>query len=130
MWQGIAVRPGGNRVRSYLDIVAPDETSWTEIRQRFVTFVSGHQLQAMPWSGASRSCLFRANMDQALAQPWHHEIAELYRAAQAARIGGSPLSGSCGLEGPGPGIVHCESSDLREDLSTLGKIERGRAAGA
>ncbi len=94
MWQGLAVPQGGNRIRSYLDIVAPDETPWTEIRQRFVMFVSGHQLQAMPWSGVSGRCLFRANMDQALAQQWHREIADLYRAAQSARIGGSPLSAS------------------------------------
>jgi hypothetical protein len=86
--QSISIPPGGNRVRSYLDIVMPDETQWTEIRHGFMTFVSESQLQQFPWTGVIGRCLFRIGMDAGLAANWQTEIANLYRAAQAVRIGG------------------------------------------
>jgi hypothetical protein len=86
--QSIVVPPPGNRVRSYLDVVAPDETPWSEIRPAFMAVVSEAQRRPFPWSGASGRVLFRLGMEQALAQLWQREIADLYRAAQAVRVGG------------------------------------------
>lgn len=84
----VAVAPPGNRVRSYVDIVAPDETPWTEIRPAFIAFVSEAQASDMPWSGVVGRCFFRAGMEAALATNWQEELLDLYRAAEAARIGG------------------------------------------
>ena len=84
----IAVPPPGNRVRSYLDIVAPDETPWTEIRPAFVAFVSEAQAAPMPWTGVVGRCVFRAGMDAALAVGWEAELFGLYGAARAAHVGG------------------------------------------
>ena len=81
-------RQGGNRVRSYLDVVAPDETPWNEIRRSFISFVSESQLNPLPWVGVRGRCFFRIGMESGLAQGWQHEVAVLYRAAQEARIGG------------------------------------------
>lgn len=80
--------PPGNRVRSYLDIVAPDDTPWTEIRSAFIAFASDAQALQMPWSGVVGRCLFRVEMDAALASQWQAELAELYRVATTVRIDG------------------------------------------
>lgn len=88
MYQSLSVQPGGNRVRSFLDIVAPDETPSEEIRRSFMTFVSGNQRNPFPWVGVIGRCWFRANMELALTRIWYREIADLYHAATAARIGG------------------------------------------
>jgi hypothetical protein len=78
--------PGvGHRVRSYIDIVAPDATSHNEIRQSFVTFVAQAQRRRFPWVGIVGRCLFRVEMEAALASQWRQEIARLYRAALAVR---------------------------------------------
>jgi hypothetical protein len=84
----VMVAPPGNRVRSYLDVVAPDETPWTEIRPAFMAFVSDAQRRPFPWVGIVGRCLFRLGMERGLAQRWQREIADLYRAAQAVRGGG------------------------------------------
>ena len=47
--QTIVIRPPGNRVRSYLDVVAPDETSWSELRPAFMAFVS--EARRQPFHG-------------------------------------------------------------------------------
>lgn len=86
MNQFTPIPPGGNRVRSYLDVVAPDETRWADIRQGFVAFIGESQRSPLPWQGVRGRCLFRLGMELALAQRWQLEIAELYRAIQAVRI--------------------------------------------
>ncbi len=86
--QSIAVQPPGNRVRAYLDIVAPDETPWKEIRPAFITFVSEAQRNQLPWVGVVGRCFFRLGMERAVATQWQRELAELYRAAAAVRVGG------------------------------------------
>lgn len=80
--QTIVVPPPGNLVRSYVDVVAPDETWWPEIRPAFMTFLGEVQRQAFPWVGVIGRCLFRVGMDAGTAPRWRHEIANLYRAVQ------------------------------------------------
>lgn len=82
----ISVPPPGNRVRSYLDVVAPDDTQASEIRQSFITFVSQVQLQPFSWVGLVGRCMFRIGMDQSLTNQWRREIAQLYRAVSAVRV--------------------------------------------
>lgn len=81
--QLIRVQPPGNAVRSYLDVVTPDEVSWPEIRPAFLAFVSQAQRQPFPWSGVFGRCYFRVGMDLKLASDWRHEIARLYVSLQA-----------------------------------------------
>jgi hypothetical protein len=81
----ITVPPPGNRVRSYLDVVAPDSAPWAEIRQSFLTFVTQVQRRPFPWVGVAGRCLFRIGLDLGLASRWQHELADLYRAVEAAR---------------------------------------------
>jgi hypothetical protein len=84
--QSISVAPPGNRVRSYLDIVAPDDTPWNEIRTELMAFVGRMQPSALPWSGPSGRCHFGLGMDRELSHQWQRELAILYRAAQALRL--------------------------------------------
>jgi len=73
---------GGNLVRSYLDIVAPDGLWWSELRPRFMRFVSSMRDSSFPWSRVVDGCLFRVGMQQQLAQAWQRELAHLYRACE------------------------------------------------
>jgi hypothetical protein len=82
----ISVEPPGNRIRSYLDIVAPDPTSWGEIRQAFMQFVSESQRDPLPWARTLGQCLFRFGAEAELAKRWRTEIADLFRMTEAVRL--------------------------------------------
>jgi hypothetical protein len=84
--QSISVSPPGNRVRSYLDIVAVDEIRWEDVRVGLMDFTGRNQPSPLPWDGQGGRCYFRLGMELALAQHWHKELAVLYRAAQALRL--------------------------------------------
>jgi len=84
--QSISIRPPGNRVRSYLDIVAPDAARWDEVRIGLMEFVGRSQRDALPWNGRSGRCYFRLGMELGLARQWHKELALLYRSSQALRL--------------------------------------------
>lgn len=84
--QSISVRPPGNEVRSYLDIVAPDETRWEEVRVGLMDFVGTCQRSQLPWASQSGKCFFRLGMELGLASQWQKELAVLYRASQALRL--------------------------------------------
>ncbi len=58
----VAVPPGGNRVRSYFDIIMPDEVMWGEARRSFITFLSEAQGRDFPWEGVSGRCTFRVGL--------------------------------------------------------------------
>jgi hypothetical protein len=81
----VSVAPGSNRVRSYLDIVAPDGATWSEIRQELLRFILDNEEAPMPWSDRIGRCLFRLGMESALARDWTHEARVLYEAAKAVR---------------------------------------------
>lgn len=84
--QSLAISPPGNRVRSFLDIVAPDGEGWPEVRHAFMSFVSGQHLAPFPWSARVGCCYLRTGMDTQAARAWRHEIALLFRAAQVVRL--------------------------------------------
>lgn len=79
----IVVPPPGNSVRSYQDIVAPDDTTWFEIYQALVTFIPRVQRSPLPWIENVGRCYFRVGMELGLAQDWQRELAALHRAARA-----------------------------------------------
>lgn len=76
---------GGNHVRSYLDITAPDEALWPTIQPVFLQFVARMRLTPFPWRQAVGSCLFRVGMERPLARAWRNEVELLYRACVAVR---------------------------------------------
>jgi hypothetical protein len=81
--QKIEVTPPGNRVKSYLDVVAPDDAARAEIRQSFITFVSQVQREPLPWEGVVGRCLFRFGIERSLAPHWRQELHRLYLEIQA-----------------------------------------------
>ena len=83
----IALTPGGNHVRSYLDLVAPDGAQWPELHQAFIGFLAAAQPTTLPWVGISGRCLFRFGLELALAKDWPRELARLYRAAEVLHRG-------------------------------------------
>lgn len=84
--RAISVSPPGNRVRSYLDIVAPDEATWNEVRAELMTFLGQAQSGSLPWSGSSGRCGFALGVEPSLSRQWLTEFAVLYRTAQALRL--------------------------------------------
>lgn len=79
----LSVAPAGNRVRSYLDIVAPDDARWDDVHTGLMEFVAHKQPTPLPWAGESRTGYLRFGMERTLSQRWQKELAILYRAAQA-----------------------------------------------
>jgi hypothetical protein len=74
----IAVKPPGNRVRSYLDIVAPDDLDPDELQRRLMTFLRRMQGKPFPWEAVEGPCLFRIGMDAEVAKiGWSREVAVL-----------------------------------------------------
>jgi hypothetical protein len=94
--QLISVAPPGNRVRSYLDVIAPDETPQAEIRQSFVTFVSHAQRErfTLPMVGWGVPLLEHAvrygeGEGGLLFRPWtnvRRDLAEACARAGIARV--------------------------------------------
>lgn len=72
--QLIQLAPPGNRVRSYLDIVAPDHTPINQVIS--VASRPGY-VATLPteWSSGSVWCRFGA--EEALAPQWNHELGRL-----------------------------------------------------
>lgn len=74
----ITVAPPGNRVRSYIDIVAPDGTAATELFSAFAKFLARQTKGApLPWIATIGACLFRVGMDGSLAKTWRAELVAL-----------------------------------------------------
>jgi hypothetical protein len=69
---------GGNHVRSYLDIVAPDGLGWSEIQDVFERFVNASRATPLPWAAIIERCRFRVGMELALARNWRKELGLLY----------------------------------------------------
>lgn len=70
----IEVPPPGNRVRSYLDIVAPDSTPMNNIARAALSHPPVAKLP-VDWVCANVWCRFGA--DLALAPQWRHELQRL-----------------------------------------------------
>jgi hypothetical protein len=80
------VRPGGNKVLSYLDIVAPDDTPSRKLYREIIDSIDLFREQPLPLSVQIRELTFEFNVDPRLAAGWREEIATLLRAAIAARV--------------------------------------------
>ncbi|MBC7541292.1 MAG: hypothetical protein H7338_01025 [Candidatus Sericytochromatia bacterium] len=81
--------PGGNRVRSYLDIVAPETATISAIEAAFehlLTSIAPDDFRANEIMLGDK-VLFRFGLDQALARSWRRELKELFDRAMALAPG-------------------------------------------
>jgi hypothetical protein len=83
--QTISLPPGGNDVRSYLDVIAPDETPTQEIRNAVVPFVDRSRGRALPWAETIGRCTFRFGVEQGLHASWPEEFRRLLLSALSVR---------------------------------------------
>ncbi|MEW6365722.1 MAG: hypothetical protein AB1714_13920 [Acidobacteriota bacterium] len=75
--------PRGNRVRSYIDTVAPDGIRDGEVLRRLKTFLDHSQRREMPWDGIEGPCRFRIWIDPEFAREWLREAAILWDVARS-----------------------------------------------
>ena len=85
-YEFITVTPGGNRVRSYLDIITPDQTPTSEILATVDEFVRGVREQPLPWVQTIGRCTFRFGLDHGLEDRWGDEFRELLSATLGVRV--------------------------------------------
>jgi hypothetical protein len=83
--QVISIRPGGNQVRSYVDVVAPDETATREIQNALVKFIEEARGHSLPWVGSVGRCAFRFGVETRLHPSWPDELRQLLLAALNVR---------------------------------------------
>jgi hypothetical protein len=76
--KSIAVEPNENRVRSNLDVVAPDDIDLMELRRHMFAFVDRAQFDPLPWEGVEGPCIFRIHMvPQLFNVGWARELKAL-----------------------------------------------------
>lgn len=81
----IEVQPPGNRVRSYLDLVAPDRSSDETLLSVVRNLVQQVELNPLPWNTTIDACLCRFHLDHDLLPRWRDELASLLRTALLLR---------------------------------------------
>jgi len=79
------VPPGGNKVLSYLDIVAPDDTPSRQLHRKINDSIDLFHEQPLPLHVQIQEISFEFNVDPRLAPGWREEMVVLLRAALAAR---------------------------------------------
>lgn len=84
--QIIAVSPGGNDVRSYLDVVAPDETPTSEILAAVHQFVLAMRGRPLPWKATIGRCTIQFGLDLGLESMLVDEFRSLLGAAMQVRV--------------------------------------------
>lgn len=94
------VRPGGNRVRSYLDIVAPDSTPSPTIEYsvRSAARFLAETHTPLPWAVNHADIYMEFNLEASLAPQWQIELETLLAHCLSVRdeveIGSGSLSGT------------------------------------
>jgi hypothetical protein len=81
----IQIPPGGNAVLSYLDIVAPDDTSSRKIATAIVDASDLLSNRSLPLEVQSADVSFEFNAGFPFAGAWRRELLMLMRAALATR---------------------------------------------
>ena len=81
----LSVTPtGDNKVVSYLDIVAPDGTSYPRVRELIVPWLAAQtaEKQVLPWTGVIEDVRFGLHMTAAYTRAWRAEVARLMLVCQ------------------------------------------------
>jgi hypothetical protein len=82
----VSVKLGGNRVRSYMEVLALDEVPQHEISRAVTTVLVS--LVRFPHEGRSGRCFVRVALDQGIIEryTWIGEVGNLYRAILSVRL--------------------------------------------
>ncbi len=72
------VEPGGNRVRSYLDVFAPEGTTATELLPWFQRILRTPTPPSFPFVDREDQAVLRFNLDLGLVPTWRDEFADLF----------------------------------------------------
>ena len=75
--KSIQLRPGGNRVMSYLDIAAPDRTPLDDLAHSAVAFAHRQSLSEFPFVFVVSRFAFRVGLEASLVPVWRTELEEL-----------------------------------------------------
>ena len=86
--QASSIPPGGNSVRSYVDVIAPDETSTQELCNAVVRFIEQSRGHTLPWMASIGRCAFRFGVEGGLHARWPEEFRQLVLAALTVRRAG------------------------------------------
>jgi hypothetical protein len=80
----ILVPPGDNKVVSYVDIVAPDGTTYDRIRAQIVPWMAtqARERPSLPWTGVVEDMRFGLHMTETYAKAWKPEVAKLLLTCQ------------------------------------------------
>jgi hypothetical protein len=81
--KAVAVPPPGNRVRSYLDILAPDGTTLQEIEHALTEVLSADTPTSLPAVWTSGRFWFRFGVELSLVPVWRHELQLLLESISA-----------------------------------------------
>ena len=96
----IELSPPGNRVRSYLDVVAPDGTSPAALAHSFEKLVTGGGPLKFPLEMSVGRVWFRFDTERTIRPAWRHELRTLFRHALAVA---SPHLAAAGAGGVSKG---------------------------
>lgn len=77
----ILLSPGGNTVRSYLDIVAPDNTAISTILKSFNELLSGQAPDRFPFVCVVSNVWYRFGIEIGIIPAWQQEIRLLFQNA-------------------------------------------------
>ena len=89
----VSVPPPGNRVRSYLDVVAPDGTSPASIEQAIAEAISSEVPDSFPATWNVGCFWIRFGLERVLVPFWRHELKQLVQHLTAL-LEGSGQDGS------------------------------------
>lgn len=82
----VEVPPGGNEVRTYLDVAAPDDLPLDAIHSAFTEFWTRHRLLPVPWEGKSGDVAFQYNSEIQLSPVGAIESRKLFDHCKTAII--------------------------------------------
>lgn len=118
----IEVEPGGNRVRSYLDIVVPDQATVPQIDAVLDSFLHVPVPAALPATWRKGSAVARFACDEALAPVWERELGELLELARAA-VHSLPSVRAVPRYGSTPGALDPLETAMVEDAARRKDVE-------
>ncbi len=83
----------GNRIRSYLDVIAPDASSPGEVLSSFHEFLGAPSPSAFPCDTVLRGVRFRVGVERSLAASWRAEAQRLFNECLQVWIGQETTTG-------------------------------------
>lgn len=118
----IEVKPGGNRVRSYLDVIVPDQATVPQVDAALDSFLHVPIPTALPATWRKGAAAARFACDESLAPVWGRELAELVELAQTA-LHSLPSVRAVPRYGSTPGTLDPLETAMVGDAALRGDVE-------